>query len=303
MKFEVTILGCSAAAPAVDRHPTAQVVNLNEHFLLLDCGEGTQIQMRKYRIKIQAINHIFISHLHGDHFFGLMGLLSTFHLLGRKKELHVYSPAGLQEIVEVQFKWSGTQLTYPVHFHELAGDKPGIICDQKSYTVSAFPMQHRIPCYGFLVQEKTRPRTILSEKIIEHMIPLHQIAAIKAGADFETTSGIIANCELTEDPPKARTYAYCSDTAYSEDILSAIQGADLLYHEATFAEAHKDRAAKTKHSTARQAATIAAKANVGGLIIGHFSARYRKLDELLTEAQEVFESTQLAEEGTVYPID
>lgn len=301
-KFEVTILGCGGAAPAANRHPTSQLVNINENYLLVDCGEGTQMQLRKYKTKIQRIGHIFISHLHGDHYFGLMGLLSTFHLLGRKQDVHVYGPKGLQEILDIQFKHSRTQLVYALHVHEVAGDGLQLVTDQKTYQVSSFPMDHRVPCYGYVFEEKERPRTMVKEKLAEYRIPVKAIAGIKDGDDFEYEGKTIPNAELTLPLAPPRKYVFCSDTAYSEKIIPWVHGANLMYHEATFTDEHKDRATKTKHSTAHQAATIAQKSEVEKLIIGHFSARYRGLSELLEQATEVFHNTVLAEEGEVYHV-
>ena len=301
--FEVTILGCSSATPTSSRHPTAQVLNLHELFFLIDCGEATQIQLRRFKIKIQRIDHIFISHLHGDHYLGLPGLLGTMHLLGRDKELHIYSPHGLEDIINVSHYHSNTHLNYKIVFHTIKETIPEFIFENNILSVETIPMNHRIPCYGFLFREKQGLKPILKEKIEEYNIPVQEIPKIKEGKDFITPSGKrIPNAELTTEPPLPRTYAYCSDTLYNESYIQQIKNLDLLYHEATFASDKAERAKETHHCTAKEAGTIALKANVKKLIIGHFSARYHDLFPLLSEAQEVFSNTVLAEEGETHSV-
>jgi ribonuclease Z len=301
--FELTILGCSSATPTSSRNPTAQVLNQHERLFLIDCGEGTQVQLRRFKIKIQRIDHIFISHLHGDHYLGLPGLLGTMHLLGREKELHVYSPPGLQEIINVSHYHSKTYLKYTIVFHVIEEGPSRIIFEDEKLSVETIPMNHRIPCYGFLFREKKNLRNIIKEKIEEYNIPVQDIPHIKEGKDFIDSHGKhIPNAELTTDPPPPRTYAYCSDTIYNESYVEKIKNADLLYHEATFAEEMKPRAKETFHCTAKEAAAIAKLANAKKLIIGHFSARYRDLEPLLSEAKEVFPNTVLAIEGEKYDV-
>ena len=301
LQFEVTILGCSSAAPTSERHPSAQVLNVHGRFFMIDCGEAAQIQLRRYGIRIQKIERIFISHLHGDHFFGLVGLLSTMHLLGRTKELHIHSPEGLKEIIELQNKYSDTYLRFPVQFHVLDTEKEYTILEDDKICVSTLPLNHRIPCCGFLFREKPRLRNINKEKLEENKIPLAYINKIKTGSDFTNEKGeTIPNSELTIDPPLPRTYAYCSDTAYCEALVPRIENVDLLYHEATFTKDMAERAKETCHSTASDAATIAKKAEVKKLLIGHYSARYNELQPLLDEAKSIFGAVELAVEGLIY---
>jgi ribonuclease Z len=304
MIFEVTILGCSSATPIYQRHPTAQVLNIHERFFLVDCGEGTLIQMNRYKIKFHRINHIFISHLHGDHYLGLLGLLSTMHLQGRQTELHIYSQAPLKEIIDIQLKYSETVLRYPLHFHALDASRPGIIYEDEDLEVRSITMTHRIPCTGFLFREKPRLRKLVKKKLEEYEIPVSCYGDLKCGRDYHSSGGkIIPNSELTTDPKEPLSYAFCSDTAYDERIIPYIKNVDLLYHEATFLDDKAVRAAETFHSTAKQAATIAKKAGVKRLIIGHFSARYKNLYPLLDEAKDVFKDTTLAMEGDCFSIE
>lgn len=301
--FELTILGCSSATPTASRHPTAQLLQHNERFFLIDCGEATQIQLRKFKIKIQRIDHIFISHLHGDHFLGLPGLLGTLHLLGREKELHIYSPSGLEEIIKTTHFYSKTFLKYELVFHVLEATVPKGIFEDDKLSVETIPMDHRIPCCGFLFREKELQRNIIKEKLEKYDIPIHEIPKIKEGRDFISADGTrIRNIELTTDPPAPRSYAYCSDTIFNDSYIEQIKNVNLLYHEATFADDMAARAKETFHSTAKEAGTIARKANVQQLIIGHYSARYRELDVLLKEARENFSNTVLAIEGETYKV-
>lgn len=298
MKFEITILGCGSALPTLSRRPTSQVLNIHEKFFLIDCGEGTQIQLRQYKINFQRINQIFISHLHGDHFFGLCGLLSTYHLLGRKTKIQIFSPPGLKEILNIQFKYSQTFLKYPIEYIELESSTKQPIYEDNKITVRSFPLKHRIPCYGFLFSENPKPKNILKESVIKYNIPISHIPSIKLGQDFVTQTGeIIANRSITKPQPPSYSYAFCSDTAYNESIIPYIQGVDLLYHEATFTKEMKDRAKKTFHSTTLDAANIAKLAQVKKLLIGHFSARYKDTDEFLLECKTIFKNTSIAKEG------
>jgi ribonuclease Z len=296
--FELTILGCSSATPTSTRNPTSQLLNIADRFFLIDCGEATQIQLRKYKIKFQRINHIFISHLHGDHYLGLLGLLSSMHLLGRTIELHLYCPEELKEIIDVQLRISQTYLKYSIiyHFHKYVDNN--LIFEDDKLIVKTIVLTHRIPCCGFIFIEKQLPGNISKETLELYHIPLEQIHAIKNGADFITESGdLILNEQLIIAKPSPRSYAYCSDTAYDERIIELVKDVTLLYHEATFMHDLLPRAIDTFHSTALQAATIAQKAQVTQLMIGHYSARYKDLQPLLQEAKTIFENTLLAKEG------
>lgn len=304
MTFEVTILGSNSALPAHGRHPTSQVLNINDKLFLIDCGEGTQILLSKYHVKYNRIDHIFISHLHGDHFFGLIGLITSYHLNHRDKPLTIHCPKGMEEIIYTQLKHSGTKIAYDLIFEYYRPEMGKIIYENQTVTVETLEMRHRIPCAGFLFREKeSEESNIIKEKIEEYDIPVEKIAGIKRGDDLILQDGTtIKNKELTLEPPLPRTYAYCTDTAYNEALVPYIRGVNLLYHEATFDQSRKDRAIETFHSTTIDAATIAKKANVDQLIIGHFSARYRSLDKLIAEAQSVFSNTSLALEGASFAI-
>jgi ribonuclease Z len=303
MKFELTILGCNSAIPTSNRFPTAQVLNILEHFFLIDCGEGAQMQLRKYRVKIQRIDHIFISHLHGDHYFGLIGLLSTMHLLGRKEAIHIFANADLEKILELQMKVSDTRLNFELIFHPLQYNHTEMLLDTPFYSVETILLEHRIPCCGFLFREKEKLKSLRKDKLKEFNVPVSAMQNLREGKDFITSEGmIIPNAEITVKPPVPRAYAYCSDTAYNEKIIEQIRGVDLLYHEATFGQEKLERAKETFHSTALQAATIAQKAAVKKLIIGHYSARYVDVTPLVNEAQSVFPETIAGEEGLVYEV-
>jgi ribonuclease Z len=296
-------LGSNSAIPTLKRNPTSHLVNHNERFFLVDCAEGTQLQLRRSQIKIQRINHIFISHLHGDHYFGLIGLISSMHLLGRKKELHVYGPPQLNDILEIQLHASQTELIYPLTFHPVNPDAHDIIYEDEKLTISTIPLNHRIPTCGFLFKEKKGKRRIRNQLVKEIQIPVDEIVKIKDGADFINAAGTTyKNAEITDHPNAPRSYAYCSDTAYSESIIPIVQNVSLLYHEATFMQEKASTAAEKFHSTTIEAATIAKKANVGKLIIGHFSTRYENIDELLDEARTVFAETEAAYDGKTYLI-
>ena len=304
MSFKLTILGSSSATPIYQRHPTAQVITIHERFFLMDCGEGTLIQLNRYRIKFHRINHIFISHLHGDHYLGLLGLISTMHLQGRTTELHIYYAPELREIVEIQLTYSETNLRYPINWHFTDPKRPGTVYEDDLLVVECFPLNHRIPCTGFIFREKQRPRKLIRERLTEYQVPVSAYPSLKAGDDFVTETGkIIPNGELTLDPQRARSYAFCSDTIYDPRLTDIVRGVDLLYHEATFLSDLEDRARETFHSTAGQAAAIAREAQVKRLIIGHFSARYKNLYPLLEEAKAVYASTTLAMEGDRFSIE
>ena len=303
MSFKLTILGSSSALPTSERNPSAHVLNVHERYFLIDCGEGTQMQLRRNRIRFSRINHIFISHLHGDHIFGLYGLLSTFSLMGRKSPLFLYAPENYGPILNSHLEDFDIHLTYTVEFVPLSGKDPVKILDDKYVSVTSFPLLHRIPAFGFLFTEKGCDRKILKEAILKHNIPVSRIPSIKKGADFVRDDGVtIDNNDLTLPPSTPLSFAYCSDTRYFKRLASFIQGVTLLYHEATF-EAERSRlAVLTGHSTTMDAANVAREAGAGMLIIGHFSARYKETDKLLTEAKSIFMNTLAAEEGKTYDL-
>lgn len=299
-KFEVTILGCGSAMPTTLHNPPSQLVDVNEKLFMIDCGEGTQLQMRKYKTRMSKLHSIFISHLHGDHFFGLPGLISTLSLLGRTGDLNIYAHKEIDLMLRPLMSYLGRNLSFAVNVIPLPTDGFQLIFENRSLSVYSFPLKHRMATSGFLFQEKEKPRNMIREMIDFYSIPVRQIREIKAGSDFVTPEGkVIPNHILTTPAVPPRKYAYCSDTAYSPDIIPYIADVDVLYHEATFAETEKARAEETFHSTARQAAEIAKAANVKKLVIGHFSSRYNELEQLLTEAQAVFPNTELAVEGKV----
>lgn len=297
----LTILGNNSAVPAFDRHPTAQVLDSLDEGYLIDCGEGTQIQMSKYKIRRNKISHIFISHLHGDHYFGLIALLSSMNLAGRTQELHLYAPAALEEIIHLQLKVANTVFAYPFYFHPILQE--GEIMNSNKITVRCFPVQHRIECWGFLFKEKKNPRKIDAARAQSYEIPNSYYDKLQQGHDYVTKQGtIIPNSEVTIAATAPKSYAYCADTKFDETLVDKIKGVDLLYHESTYLQAHEDKANMYFHSTTRQAATIAKKAEVSKLLIGHFSSKYEKLDEFLSEAKAVFENTELALEGISYKL-
>lgn len=305
MSLRLTILGCHSATPRSMAHPSAQYLEINGEHLLIDCAEGTQMQLRKFGVKFSRIKHVFISHLHGDHFYGLIGLISTFSLLNRQNELHVYGPTGLKEIIQLQLKLSKSWIDYPLHFHELNSDRSELILDSEKIEVQTVPLRHRIYTNGFLFREKPAPRKLNMEVISKHPeIDICDYQNLKDGKDFTDLHGIVlANAELTFDPPSPLSYAYCSDTTYSEAVAKMIQNVDLLYHESTFLEQHVDLAETTRHSTAAQAAKIASMAGAKKLILGHFSSRYKDVNLFLQEAQEHFADCELCEAGKIFSVD
>ena len=299
--FGVTILGNNSAIPAYDRHPTSQVVTLNDQLFLLDCGEGTQMQIARYKIRRSKIHHIFISHLHGDHYFGLIGLVTSMGLLGRETELHIYAPAALKDIIDLQLKVAVTTLPFPLVFHPL--EKEGVIIDNDKFRVECFDTCHRIPCWGFIIREKRKPRKIHKEKVLEYEIPSAFYERLKNGYDYENKQGdVIKNELVTFSNKPARSYAFCADTIYDISIAEKTKDVTVLYHETTYLKDLTERAAARYHSTSVQAADIALRAAVERLLIGHFSSKYESLDIFLSEAQEVFPNTDLAIEGVTYRI-
>lgn len=297
-KFELHILGCGSALPTTRHFATSQVVNLRDKLFMIDCGEGAQMQLRKSRLKFSRLNHIFISHLHGDHCFGLMGLISTFGLLGRTAELHIHSPKGLEELLTPMLNFFCHTLAYKVIFHEFDTRQTSVVYEDRSMTVTTIPLQHRIPCCGFLFAEKARPNHIIRDMVDFYKVPVYELNRIKNGSDYVTPEGeVIANTRLTRPSDPPRKYAYCSDTIFRPEIVEHLSGVDLLFHEATFAESELARAKETYHTTAAQAARIALEAGVRQLVIGHFSARYEDESILLKEASAVFPNTILAKEN------
>ena len=299
MSLKLTILGCHSATPRTFAHPSAQYLEINNRSFLIDCGEGTQVQLRKYKIKFSKIDHIFISHLHGDHFFGLIGLISTFGLLHRQNDLHIYGPKGIKEIITLQLKLSNSWLKFGLHFHELESNETQVIFEDDKVEVETIPLDHRVYTNGFLFKEKQGERKLNIDAIKEvSEIEICDYQNLKNGRDFILENGeVITNFDLTFDPKKQLSYAYCSDTKYKPSIVSQIKNVNLLYHESTFLEDKIDLTEHTKHSTAKQAAQIAKDANVGQLILGHYSSRYTDLTLFKKEATTVFENVILGEAG------
>ena len=299
-KFEVTILGCGCAVPTMRHRPAAQIVNIREKLTLIDCGEGTQLQMRRCKIAYMKLRNIFISHLHGDHCFGLMGLISTLSLLGRTSELHIYAPGNYEELFRKQLEFFCQGIEFNVVYHPIDTTRHDMIYDDRSVSIYTLPLQHRVPCCGFLFKEKPTLPHIVRDMIDFYGIPNSEINNIKNGADWIKEDGtIVPNSRLTRPAEPARSYAYCSDTAFKPDLIPLLEGTTLLYHEATFGEERIVRAKETHHSTALQAATIARDSHVGKLVIGHFSAHYEDENALLEEARSVFPNTIAANEGLV----
>ena len=297
----LTILGNNSAIPAFGRNPTAQILQTLDESYLIDCGEGTQLQMSKYKIKRSKISHIFISHLHGDHYFGLIGLLNSMSLLSRTQDLHLYAPALLEDIIRIQLQAAQTTLSFNLYFHPL--HQEGVIADTKKITISSFRVNHRIECWGFLFREKKKPRSINPDKVKAYEIPAAFYEQLQRGEDYITKKGtIIPNNEVTLAAPKPKSYAYCADTIYDEGLVDIVKSVDLLYHETTYLKEYHERAADRYHCTTVQAADIALKAQVKKLIIGHFSSKYETLELFLEEAKTVFDNTELALEGACYKI-
>ncbi|MDT0644388.1 ribonuclease Z [Zunongwangia sp. F363] len=299
--MKLTILGCYAATPRSFTNPTSQVLEINNHIFLIDCAEGTQVELRRNKIKFSKIQHIFISHLHGDHCFGLVGLISTFRLLNRETELHVYGPKGIKEIITLQLKLSNSWTNYDLYFHELESKSPELLYEDDKVSVETIPLNHRIYTNGFLFKEKPGDRKLLINKAVEYKIDVSLYKSLKKGKDVKSETGtLIPNELVTADPPAPKSYAYCSDTMYSPGIVTQISNTTVLYHESTFLEDKKELAAPTKHSTAKQAAAIAREAGVKKLILGHYSTRYSNINLFREEAREIFPDTELADDGKIF---
>jgi len=301
--MKLTILGCYSATPRIDTHPTSQVLEIRNHNFLIDCGEGTQVQLRRNKVKFNRIKHVFISHLHGDHYFGLVGLISTFRLLTRETDLHIYGPKGLKEVITLQMKLSGSWTNYKLIFHELTSKSSELIFEDDKVEVHTIPLDHRVYTNGFLFKEKEGERRLNIGAVEDAKIDRAYYRKLKQGFDVENENGdIIKNEDVTLAANPSKRYAFCSDTAYSESIIPIIKNADLLYHESTFLEKLAHLAQKTKHSTAKEAASIAKQAGVKTLLLGHFSTRYDDVSEFKTEANEVFDNVELAQEGKVFEL-
>jgi len=299
--MKLTILGCHSATPRTNTNPTSQVLEIKNNMFLIDCGEGTQVQLRRNKIRFSRIKHIFISHLHGDHYFGLVGLISTFRLLTREADLHIYCPKGLKEVITLQMKLADSWTNYKLIFHELESKSSKLIFEDDKVEVYTIPLDHRVYTNGFLFKEKEGERKLIMNEVLKHKIDISFYRKLQQGFDVENKEGkIVKNETVTKQGVKPKSYAFCSDTAYNEAIVPIIKKADVLYHEATFLEKNKKLALPTKHSTAKQAAEIAHKAQVGMLILGHFSTRYKDLEIFKSEAQTIFQNVELAEDGKTF---
>ena len=299
--MKLSILGCYSATPRIIAHTTSQVLETRGHLFLIDCGEGTQVELRRHKIKFNQIKHIFISHLHGDHYFGLVGLISTFRLLTRETDLHIYGPKGLKELITLQMKLADSWTNFKLIFHELTSKSSELIFEDEKVSVHTIPLDHRIYTNGFLFKEKPFERKLDVNKAEDLNIDKAYYRKLKQGDDVVNEKGqIISNESVTYQGHEPKSYAFCSDTAYKEAIIPIINGVDVLYHESTFLESHANLCTKTKHSTAKQAATIALKANVKQLILGHYSTRYGGLEGFKTEASTVFKDVLLADDGKVF---
>lgn len=301
--MKLTILGCYAATPRTITNPTSQLLEIKNRMFLIDCGEGTQVQLRKNKIKFSKINQVFISHLHGDHFFGLIGLISTFSLLGRTTDLHVYGPKGIKEIILLQLRLSNSWTNYGLFFHELESNESQVIFEDDKVLVSTIPLKHRVYTNGFLFQEKVGDRKLNMDAVLNNEIESCYYQKIKNGKDITLEDGkLISNSDLTFDPVQPKSYAFCSDTVYHEAILSIIENVDVLYHESTFLESEAGLAQKTLHTTAKEAAKIALKANAKQLILGHYSTRYDTISLFEEEAKTIFKNVLLAEDGKSFEL-
>jgi ribonuclease Z len=303
MNIKLTILGNNSAIPAYDRHPTAQVIDIREQQFLIDCGEGTQMQMQRYNIKRRRINYIFISHLHGDHYFGLIGLLTSMGLMSRTTPLHVFGPAMLQEIINLHLSVAGVKLPYEIIFTALEEGVSSLLVDTPYYVVKSFPVEHRIACHGFLFTAKSSGRKLNPEKCREYEIPSSFYPHLKQGEDYTRRDGFVIKNELVTEPgPKDKSYAYCADTRYTLSYLEHIKGADAMYHESTYLDDLRERAIERFHSTALQAAELAKIAGIQKLFLGHFSSKYQDLSVFHTEASSIFPDVEVTTEGITYEI-
>lgn len=297
----VTILGNNSALPAYERHPTSQVVTLDDQLFLVDCGEGTQMQLAKYKIRWGRINYIFISHLHGDHYFGLPGFIHSMGLLNREHDLHLFAPAQLKDILDLQLHAGNTVLPYTLHFHPLLHE--GLLVKTDKFQVNCFATKHRVPCWGFKFEQVKAPRKVNPEKALRHDVPSSFFDYLKWGNDYTTKTGELIKNDLVTDPAvKPKSYAYSADTVYDEELVEKVKKVDMLYHETTYLKDLEARALSRFHATTVQAAAIAKKANVGRLLIGHFSSKYEKLDIFEQEAREIFKNTDIAVEGVTYNV-
>ena len=302
--MKLTVLGCYAATPRAFTNPTAQVLEIKGHLFLVDCGEGTQVQLRRFKVKFSRIKRVFISHLHGDHFFGLVGLISTFRLLGRDTELHVYGPKGIKEAITLQLRLGDSWTNYPLYFHELESKEPQIIFEDSKVVVETIPLEHRVYTNGYLFREKPGERKLDAEAAVKLGVDRSYFYKAKQGFDVPgKDEQPVSNEMITQDPDPPKSYAFCSDTIYLPRLTDQLKGVDVLYHESTFLSEHEHLAEKTKHSTARQAATIARDAGVGRLILGHYSTRYPDLQAFAEDAKEVFDAVELAEDGKVFDFE
>lgn len=302
--MKLTVLGCYAATPRTFSNPTAQVLEMQNRLFLIDCAEGTQVALRRNKIRFSKIKHIFISHLHGDHFYGLIGLISSFRLLNRTQELHIYGPEGIKEIILLQLKYADSWVNFPLIFHELTSPSSERIYEDDKLTVETIPLKHRIYTNGFLFREKPHERKLNPEACRQLGVEICDYQNLKNGKDFVTPQGeVIKNERLTFPPPPPLSYAYCSDTVFDPALARRIKGVSVLYHEATFLEEHKQLAQKTKHSTARQAAEIALNAGASQLILGHYSTRYESIEQFKEEAKTVFSAVELADDGKIFSFE
>lgn len=302
MSFSVTILGSGSAIPTSRRSPSAQYIQCSNRHILIDCGEGTQMQIRKFGIKFQRIDYILISHLHGDHYFGLIGLLSTMHLMGREKPLNIYGPTGLKDLILNQLKAGGGGLAYEIAFTEIEPESEGVLFEDDKISIQYFPLYHRIPTSGFIITQKEKERKLLAQKAQNDGVKIEHYHRLKLGEDIEFEGKVFLSETYTESPGPILKYAYCSDTTYRELTVEKVKGVDLLYHEATFLENFRDRAIATNHSTAKDAALVAKEAAVGKLLMGHLSARYDNGVPHVAEAEPIFTNCEVVEDGNVYQI-
>ncbi len=299
--MKLTILGSNSATPAYGRHPTAQILQIEEEYFLIDCGEGTQMRMQEFDIKLSKINYVFISHLHGDHYFGLIGFLNSLSLFGRENELHIYAPKKIEEIIKIQLDY---ELSFPIHYHYLIENESQILLENEMMKVESFPVSHSIPTHGFLFIEKEKRRKLIMEKVTEYEIPKYFRRNLSKGENYIKPNGeVVKNEDVTIAGPSKKSYAYCADTKYDESIIEKIKGSDVIYHETTYLQKHQEKAIARFHSTTFEAAQIAKLCLPKKLIIGHFSSRYKELEPFLNETKSIFENTFLGLEGSIFEIE